>query len=319
MHPKLLFNTSGPNHIIAVIDTNRGDKGAYVLGFLDAAHHLASQLEKQKVSPDIVIYGPLYLYRHGLELGLKALLGTYHYELEHEDKTFEGHDLNDLWKVLKPYLELDDPDPLAFADQYQYFQEEPIEYIGECVKVIHEVDPDGQRIRYGEDLNGNITMRDVHTVNIEVLRDMCEGTQEWMLPVLSYRFDVDNFLRHRRGYFDGRRVPKKKLSITPIEGELPGGPVQPDEPAVLSVAFKPWEISGPGWPGQMAGIALSAKLYLRQEQGTYIATTTFTSGSSTGDGPAYRVQFPWGAYDEDEDKKPFKRLLKAEMLTYKVT
>lgn len=319
MHPKLLFNTYGPNHIIAVVDTNRGDKGAYVLGFLDAAHHLASQLEAREVSPDIVIYGALYLYRHGLELGLKALLGTYHYELEREDKAFEGHDLNELWKVLKPYLELDDPDPLVFAEYHRHFQNDAIEYIEECVKVIHGIDPDGQRIRYGEDLNGDITMRDVHTVNIEVLRDMCEGTQEWMLSVLEHRLSVDNYLRHSRGYFDNRPEPRKKLSMTPIEGELPGGPVQPNEPVVLSVAFRPWEIFGPGWPKEMAALALSAKLYFREKHSTYIATTTFTSGSSTGNGPAYMVQFPKNEYDKDEDKKPFKRLLKGELLAYKGT
>jgi hypothetical protein len=318
MHPNILFNTSGPNHIIAVIDTNRGDKGAYVLGFLDAAHHLASQLVKRKVSPDIVIYGALYLYRHGLELGLKALLGTYHYELEHEDKTFDGHDLNELWTQLEP--QMDYLDPLTYPDECEYFRPDAIKYIGECVKVIHGVDPNGQHIRYGEDLDGNITMRNVRTVNLEVLLDMCEGTHEWMVSVLHQRFEVDNFLRHRRGYFVSRRVPKKDLTVKRLTDSIPGGPIQPNEHVVLAVKFKPWEISGAEWPSELAGLSISANLYLREKQSTYVVTTTFTgSGGITGQGPVFQVQFPWGMYDENEDKKPFKRLLKSELLGYQGT
>jgi hypothetical protein len=317
MHPKLLFNTSGPNkNHLAVIDTNRGDEEAYVMGFLDAAHHLAKQLINHEISPDIVIYGALYLYRHGLELGLKALLGTYHYEMEHEDKKFEGHDLDQLWKELEP--EMATIDASSWPDQYEHFEPDAIEYIRECVKVIHGVDPNGQHIRYGEDLDGNITMRNVHCVNLEVLLEMCEVTHQWMESVLGQRFEVDNFLRHGRGYFASRRVPKKDLKVSLLKGPIPGGPIRPDEPAVLKVWFKPWEISGANWPTDIALLTVSATLYLREKQSTYVVTTMFAgNGAAAGEGPSFKVQFPWGIYDPKEDKKPFKRALKAELVTFK--
>jgi hypothetical protein len=70
-NPRYLFNT-GPN--TAELESNFGDKGAYVHGFLDAARHLALRLEANLLGVDIVVYPAIYLLRRGLELGFKAIL-----------------------------------------------------------------------------------------------------------------------------------------------------------------------------------------------------------------------------------------------------
>jgi len=129
----------------------------------------------------------------------KALLGTYHYEYQHEDKSFEGHSLKALWDELGPQLE--PLDPSYYSDDAHAFRSEAVEYIGECVKVIHGADPDGQSIRYGENRKGQLNMKSIVTVNLDVLLDMCKMTMTWMLSALHHRNGVDNFLRHERGYF----------------------------------------------------------------------------------------------------------------------
>lgn len=197
MHPKHLFNTGTTT---AELVTNHGDRAAYVEGFLDAAHELASTMRRNEAPIDIVIYPALYMYRHGLELGFKALLATYHYEFEHEDKAFWGHSLGDLWQELRPLME--PIDVLGFPDEAAYFEGEAIQYIGECVKVIHSVDPNGEHARYDTDRAGGQTLRSVRRVNLDIFEDMCKMTALWMNAVLSQRVMVDNFLRHRRGFFD---------------------------------------------------------------------------------------------------------------------
>jgi hypothetical protein len=196
MHPKYLINT-GP--VLAYLEPNLGDRSAYTEGFLEAAHHLASQLLKGEVPPDIIIYGALYLYRHGLELGFKALLSTYHYEMENDDKAFTGHNIEKLWELLKPQMDTIDH---TWAEDREYFEAEAIEYIDECVKVIHAMDPDGQSIRYTEDTKGKWNLLNVKCINLAVLEEMCEGTKTWMHHVLNHRHFVDNFCRHQRGYFN---------------------------------------------------------------------------------------------------------------------
>lgn len=203
--PKYLWNT-GPN--TAELDTNFGDKGAYVVGFLDAARHLAEQLEAGHLGVDVVIYPALYLLRHGLELGFKALLSTYHYELENEDRSSHGHSLASLWKQLEPQL-----DPPSYAsDHGQYFAPEAVQYIGGLVKAIHDVDPDGEAARYDVNLDDTPTLVGVKRVNLSVLSDVCAVAAEWMQGTLHHRHEVENFLRHQRDYFKLPGRPKGPAS-----------------------------------------------------------------------------------------------------------
>jgi hypothetical protein len=195
VHPQYLFNT-GPN--AACLQTNLGDRSAYVEGFLEGAEHLAEGLAKKDLPPDIIVYGALYLYRHGLELGLKALLATYHYIEHNADKSFEGHVLKDLWETLRPQLKPID----RIHEEADFFESEAVEYIGECVKVLHNVDPDGQSIRYGENRKGQLNMKHVVTVNLDVLLDMCRMTRLWLHNTLNHQMMADNHWRHERGYFN---------------------------------------------------------------------------------------------------------------------
>ena len=51
-----------------------GDLTAFALGYREAANHLATEFARSGYSPDYAGYPILYLYRHSLELYLKAIV-----------------------------------------------------------------------------------------------------------------------------------------------------------------------------------------------------------------------------------------------------
>ncbi|MBV8575340.1 MAG: hypothetical protein JOZ58_09945, partial [Acetobacteraceae bacterium] len=121
---------------------------AYSNGFRRAARHLAEQACNSGRDQDHLVYPIVYLYRHHVELLLKAIIEVAVALLgrqlsEHELKAIGRHDLVELWNTAKPLL-----NPVCDLARNRPFPTENIDGIESYIQQIHEHDPDGQRFRY---------------------------------------------------------------------------------------------------------------------------------------------------------------------------
>ena len=121
----------------------------YSTGFRRAAHHLANQVWKTSFDQDVVVYPIVYLYRHHVELLLKAIIRCasrlLDRELTKEDlKALGGHSLLELWQAARPLLNLVEAG-LALRPPFPI---EELEGVDSYIDQIHEHDPDGQNFRY---------------------------------------------------------------------------------------------------------------------------------------------------------------------------
>jgi hypothetical protein len=184
----------------AELGSNRFDAGAYVHGYFTAAQKLAELLSENEVPPDTVVYPALFLLRHGLELGFKALLEGYVEELhpvapEMAQLAFHGHYLLVLWKKLRPFLEDLPWDAFAPGSSAKNVELDDIEAL---VKLIDEVDHDGDAARYGRDKKGSPTLEGISFVNLEALREICDAAGQWIQEVIWHRDEVVSFVQGSR-------------------------------------------------------------------------------------------------------------------------
>jgi hypothetical protein len=117
----------------------------YSRGFRLAAHHLAAQSSDTGPEQGFLIYPIVYLYRHHVELVLKAIItsafGLLNRELTEQDlKTLGRHGLSELWREAWPLL-----DSVCKCASTLPFPALELEGVDSYIRQIHEHDPDGQR------------------------------------------------------------------------------------------------------------------------------------------------------------------------------
>lgn len=199
------FGSSSPAQLWSIgpataeLETNWGDPGAYVQGYFDAAIHLADEMARNRLGVDIVIYPALYLLRHGLELGFKALLRGYSYEL---DENFLAgrphHSLGKLWQTLQPLLK--EGQTSLHLDPGRASASVTLADIDTLVHVLDQVDPTGEAARFDTDLKGERTLKGISRVNLDAFKEICSLCGDWMLYTLDARQEVVSYVeRCRRG------------------------------------------------------------------------------------------------------------------------
>jgi hypothetical protein len=124
------------------------DEWAYRRGFRRAGDYLAEHVCNTGSDQDVLVYPIVYLYRHHVELVLKAIVKTASALLEREltERDLEklgSHGLTQLWETTRPLLA-----PVCEMAGNPPFPAEDIEGIDSYIRQIHEHDPDGQRFRY---------------------------------------------------------------------------------------------------------------------------------------------------------------------------
>lgn len=122
---------------------------AYSNGFRRAAERLAEHVCETGGGQDVLIYPIVYLYRHHVELVLKAIIksasGLLDRELTEQDlKTLGRHALRELWQTARPLL-----DPVCDRADNPPFPVTDLDGVDSYICQIHAHDPDGQRFRYG--------------------------------------------------------------------------------------------------------------------------------------------------------------------------
>jgi hypothetical protein len=109
---------------------------------------LVTQACETASGQDMLIYPIVYLYRHHVELVLKAIIRTAFRLLdrtlsESDLKTLGRHGLAELWQTARPLL-----NPVCDRAGNTPFPDDDLLGIDSYIGQIHTHDPDGQRFRY---------------------------------------------------------------------------------------------------------------------------------------------------------------------------
>jgi Protein of unknown function (DUF3775) len=141
----------------------------YARGYFQAASMLVDQI-MQGVRPlDLLIYPVTYLYRHGIELGLKSLV-EYLSATFNEPKTHSmNHKLTDDWKQVKVLLA-----------NYNVFDVdgERVTRVEKIITDLSEIDPDGQVFRFNRLRDGGLSLENTRIVNLEILAEAMDYVRD---------------------------------------------------------------------------------------------------------------------------------------------
>ncbi len=166
----------------------------YSSGFRMAAQHLVMQVCENRTGQDMLIYPIVYLYRHHVELVLKAIVKSASRLLDRELpvrdlKTLGGHGLSELWQAARPLL-----NSVCERAGSSAFPDNELEGVNSYIKQIHEHDPDGQRFRYAttktkregrpfltHSLSPTLKLINIRTfaTAMERMADYLEGIESW--------------------------------------------------------------------------------------------------------------------------------------------
>lgn len=168
--------------------------GAYSRGFRRAAERLAEHVCETGTGQDVLIYPIVYLYRHHVELMLKAILKSASRLLERKLTeqslwALDHHGLQELWQEVRPLL-----DPVCGKAGNPAFPVADLDGVDSYIRQIHAHDPGGVRFRYGTmkakgfkrlgfppPLHPNLTLVNVGMLAaaMEKLADYLEGIEGW--------------------------------------------------------------------------------------------------------------------------------------------
>jgi hypothetical protein len=109
-------------------------------------NYLAFKRELKKYPADGLFMPITYLYRHCIELKLKALLRTIGEcgLLEYEESLLTKHDLIKLWQAIKS----------ALIEQWPKANRKPLSNVEALICDFHKIDKCGQKLRYPSTIEG---------------------------------------------------------------------------------------------------------------------------------------------------------------------
>jgi hypothetical protein len=156
------------------------DVVAFAAGYKNAAHELVASLERAVSYPDHRGYPVLFLFRHSVELYLKALAyrAAQLYMLETDlniaiPRLWREHSLPRLLETVKPILAALDPD---CARGYKNIPEEVAEIIGK----IDALDPASYAFRYPVTSVGEPALPHHLVVNVLVYAAEVQPVLDWL-------------------------------------------------------------------------------------------------------------------------------------------
>lgn len=156
-----LFRRGPRIQLNACVGSNGGpyDLHAYSRGYFLAGQRLSASLDESTMSVDVLVYPLVFLYRHAIELGLKALAQNLPRIWDDDTKIHLTHKLQDNWSRVRPYLtrepEFDPNEPvLGFVDR--------------VLADLVEIDPTGEAFRFPSARSGNLFLQDMSVINVEV-------------------------------------------------------------------------------------------------------------------------------------------------------
>ncbi|HTV56457.1 MAG TPA: helix-turn-helix domain-containing protein [Terriglobia bacterium] len=132
----------------------------YEEGYKHAADLLADAARADP-NRDLLLYPIAFLYRHYLELKLKALLNCMPWEPGSEPRMKADHDLQALWTTVTKSLL-----PVVWPER----EPDLDDAVSDCIEEVHKIDPSSFAFRYPEDKKWNQTLRNLESVDVSNLK-----------------------------------------------------------------------------------------------------------------------------------------------------
>ncbi len=164
--------TGGPDVTLnACVGKNGGPYTTYdyAVGYFTAAGTLADQLRERRSRIDLLIYPVAYLYRHGIELGVKSLCEFLPTLWNENGKVIYTHELLGNWAGIKPYLMQNkdfDTDGILIST------------VETILRDLVEIDPKGEVFRFAQDRGGGLHLQDTRLINLNVLAETMEYVRD---------------------------------------------------------------------------------------------------------------------------------------------
>jgi len=141
----------------------------YAAGYFMAAERLSDQLRNRRSGIDLLIYPVTYLYRHGIELGIKSLsefLPTLWSESSNIQFT---HEILDNWRIVKSYLA-----------RNSRFDEDGtlVSTVETILNDLVEIDPKGEVFRFDRERHGERHLQETRLINLDVLVQAMEYVRD---------------------------------------------------------------------------------------------------------------------------------------------
>lgn len=147
-------------------------------GYRAAADTLVAQIDRDEVLADLVLYPIVQLYRHHLELALKAVAVAWR-RIDSEQGTLDGHDLRLLWDQAKSILATDLPSKFESIHSA----------ITERISELSSIDPTGQTFRYRLTRHGRASDQDhlahVEQINLDRFRAVFAVVSDYLMARLA--------------------------------------------------------------------------------------------------------------------------------------
>lgn len=176
-----------PNSGNAVFNFSRDpvkDLTAYALGYKEAAKHLVIEFSRSDPRPDYEGFPILYLYRHSLELYLKAvvyrsagLMGLVGKQKQHIAKLFKSHKLTPLVPAVRAVF-----DAMNWGFEFAGSEFATFDEFAQFIETVDSIDSDSDAFRYPVGRKGRAILPRHFVINVisfakimDALLDYLEG------------------------------------------------------------------------------------------------------------------------------------------------
>jgi hypothetical protein len=166
-----LFRRGPQVDLNACVGRNGGpyDLEAYSRGYFHAAERLMASLEENTTNVDVILYPLVYLYRHGVELALKALAQKLPRIWDDHGEIHLTHKLQDNWARVRPYL----------TREPEFDPNEPVlKFVDRVLADLIEIDPKGEAFRFPSARDGKLFLQDMSIINLQVFGEAMNTVAE---------------------------------------------------------------------------------------------------------------------------------------------
>ena len=157
-------------HTNACVGWNGGpyDFFAYAEGYFLGAELLIERIHQTVSNVDVLVYPICFGFRHAIELSVKGIADALA-RLQKDGNGYElGHALIENWRFVKAHAE-------ALTD---LFDPADIRLIDETIRLVCDVDPNGQIFRYPESTRRKMHLEDRSLINLSLLGERILAVHE---------------------------------------------------------------------------------------------------------------------------------------------
>lgn len=202
------INISDPGNVVFNFTRDPiGDLTAYAFGYKEAAKLLVAEFSRSSPRPDYEGYPILYLYRHSLELYLKAivyrsarLLGLMGKDKPDLTRLFTRHELAPLIPAVRAVF-----DAMQWSFEFEGSEFVSFNEFEQFIEDIDSLDGRSHAFRYPVNRDGRANLREHYVLNVisfatimDALLDFLEGAAdliEWNFEVIARaEYEIQQYL-----------------------------------------------------------------------------------------------------------------------------